>query len=217
MQNAFASAALQIAESNNKYAEQVVAKIREDSNGSSEISTWKRFFLSIFPSDNSSGDRLFLVLDVLDEVHVQEGGILTQFLTDLKHQGANVSVLATSRPEDKPTLQLLQPSMIDITKQGMKSDIKMLVKSRLRTLPRVRKFSPTVKKAIARKVFKQADSMLYVKHMLRRFSYIGRERAVMLDLDKLPTSLYDLYKLLLEECHHNRSEAQYQALKKLFT
>ncbi|CAN9275607.1 unnamed protein product [Alternaria alternata] len=216
MQNAFASAALQIAESNSKYAEQVAAMIREDSSESTELSTWKRFFLSMFPGDNRSGSRLFLVLDGLDEAHVQEGGVLTQFLTDLKHQGANVSVLATSRPEDKPTLQLLQPSMIDITKQEMKSDIKMLVKSRLQTLPRVRKFSPHVKKAIARKIVKQADSMLYVEHMLRRFSYIGRERAVMHDLDKLPTSLHALYKLLFEECRHNRSEAQYQALKKLF-
>jgi hypothetical protein len=216
MQNAFASAALQIAESNSKYAEQVAAMIREDSSGPTELSTWKRFFLLMFPGDNRSDSRLFLVLDGLDEAHVQEGGVLTQFLTDLKHQGANVSVLATSRPEDKPTLQLLQPSMIDITKQEMKSDIKMLVKSRLQTLPRVRKFSPHVKKAIARKIFKQADSMLYVEHMLRRFSYIGRERAVMHDLDKLPTSLHGLYKLLLEECRRNRSEAQYQALKKLF-
>jgi len=216
MQNAFASAALQVAESNSKYAEQVAAMIREDSSESTELSTWKRFFLSMFPGDNKSGSRLFLVLDGLDEAHVQEGGVLTQFLTDLKHQGANVSVLATSRPEDKPTLQLLQPSMIEITKQEMKSDIKMLVKSRLQTLPRVRKFSPHVKKAIARKIVKQADSMLYVEHMLRRFSYIGRERAVMHDLDKLPTSLHALYKLLLEECRHNRSEAQYQALKKLF-
>jgi hypothetical protein len=216
MQNAFASAALQIAESNSKYAEQVAAMIREDSSESTELSTWKRFFLSMFPGDNKSGSWLFLVLDGLDEAQVQEGGVLTQFLTDLKHQGANVSVLATSRPEDKPTLQLLQPSIIDITKQEMKSDIKMLVKSRLQTLPRVRKFSHHVKKAIARKIVKQADSMLYVEHMLRRFSYIGRERAVMHDLDKLPTSLHALYKLLLEECRHNRSEAQYQALKKLF-
>jgi hypothetical protein len=170
----------------------------------------------MFPGDNQSGDRLFLILDGLDEAHVQEGGTLTQFLSELKLQKANVSVLATSRPEDKPTLQLLQPSILDITKQEIKRDMKILVKDRLHTLPRVRKFSPDIKKAITRKVVKQADSMLYVEHMLRRFSYIGRERAVLEDLEKLPQSLHELYKLLLEECRHNRSDAQYQALKKLF-
>jgi hypothetical protein len=216
VQNAFASAALQIAESNSKYAEQVAAKIKEDSSGSSEMSTWKRFFLSIFSRDNESGGRLFLILDGLDEAHVKEGGTLTQFLSDLKHQNANVSVLATSRPEDKPTLQQLQPLIIEITKREIKADMKMLVKSRLHTLARVRKFSPTNKKAITRKIVKQADSMLYVEHMLRRFSYIGREQAVMKHLEKLPKDLHELYKLLLEECRHNRSDAQYLAMKKLF-
>jgi hypothetical protein len=216
VQNAFASAALQIAESNNKYAEQVAAKIKEDSSGSVGISTWKRFFLSMFHSDTKSGGRLFLVLDGLDEAHVQEGGTLTQFLTDLDPVNVNVSVLATSRPEDKPTIELLHPSIIEITKQEIRHDMKMLVKSRLHTLARVRKFSPLVKRAIAREVVKHADSMLYVEHMLRRFSYIGRERAVLQDLKKLPPNLHGLYKLILEECRHNRSEAQYQALKKLF-
>jgi hypothetical protein len=216
MQNAFASAALQIAESNNRYAEQVAAKIKEDSSGPTEISTWKRFFLSMFPGDNRSGSRLFLVLDGLDEAHVQQGGTLTQFLFDLQREKANVSVFATSRPEDKPTLQLLQPLILEVTKQEIKPDMKMLVKSRLHTLPRVRKFSPGVKKAIIRKVVKQADSMLYIEHLLRRFSSIGRERAVSQDLERLPPNLHELYKLLLDECRHNRSEAQYQALKKLF-
>ncbi|KAH7381195.1 hypothetical protein DE146DRAFT_793188 [Phaeosphaeria sp. MPI-PUGE-AT-0046c] len=216
MQNAFASVALQIAESSNKYAEQVAAKLKEDSEDADEISTWKRFFLSMFPGDDKSDDRLFIVFDGLDEAHVKEGGILTQFLSDLKLEKANVSVLATSRPDEKPTLQRLEPSIIEITKQEVKSDIKTLVKSRLTTLPRVRKFSHAVKRAITRQLVKQADSMLYVEHMLRRFSYIGRERAVMEDLTKLPSNLSELYQLLLEECRRNRSEAQYEAMKKMF-
>lgn len=216
MQNAFASAALQIADSNNRYAEQVAAKLKEDSAAANDTTTWKRFFISMFPGDHKFDERFFLVLDGLDEAHVKEGGILTQFLSDLKLEKANVSVLVTSRPEDKPILQRLEPSIIDITKREVKADIKTLVKSRLTTLPRVRKFSPAVKRAITRQVVKKADSMLYVEHVLRRFSYIGRERAVMEDLTKLPSDLHKLYELLLEECRHNRSDAQYQAMKKMF-
>lgn len=216
VQNAFASAALQIAESNNKYAEQVAASIREDSGKSLDTSTWERFFFSMFPSKDKSAGRLFLVFDGLDEAHIQQGGIMTQFLSDLRLGNANISVLVTSRPEDEPILQLSDPSVMEITKQVMKPDIKALVKSRLHTLPRLRKFSHAVQRAIARKVVKQADSMLYVEHMLRRFSYIGRERAVLEELEKLPASLHDLYNVLLEECRRNRSDAQYQALKKLF-
>ncbi|KAJ6196522.1 hypothetical protein J3E72DRAFT_243669 [Bipolaris maydis] len=216
VQNAFASAALQVAESNNKYAEQVAANIRDNAARSEDISTWERFFVSMFPGKEKSDGRLFLVLDGLDEAHIQQGGIMTQFLSDLRLENANVSVLLTSRPEEKPIIQLFDPPVIDVTKQEIKPDIKALTKSRLHSLPRVRKFSHAVKRAITRKVVKQADSMLYAEHVLRRFSYIGRERAVLEELEKLPASLHDLYKLLLDECRHNRTEAQYQALKKLF-
>ncbi|KAI4644660.1 uncharacterized protein J4E78_009479 [Alternaria triticimaculans] len=216
MQNAFASAALQIAGSNNRYAEQVAAKIKQESSESAAMSTWERFFLSVFPSDNKLGGRLFLVFDGLDEAHVQEGGTFTRFLSDLKRLNASVSVFATSRPEDKPTLQLLQPSILDVTKHEIKHDLKIVVKDRLRTLPRLRKFTQTTKSAIRREVVKHADSMLYVEHMLRRFSYIGRGRAVLQALGKMPPNLHGLYELLLDECRQNRSEAQYQAMKKLF-
>ena len=215
-QNAFASAALQLAESHNKYAEQIAAKIKDGAGKPDNVSTWKRFFLSEFPGGDKSTHRLFLVLDGLDEAYLQDGGVLTQFLSEMKRKNAKISVLATSRPEETPALALLQPSVIDITKQDIKSDIRILVKRRLQTLPRVRKFSPAIKKAITRKVVRQADSMLYVEHMLRRFSYIGRGQAVLEELEKMPSSLYDLYKLLLEECRRDRSEAQYQAMKKMF-
>ena len=216
MQNAFASAALQIAGSNNRYAEQVAAKIKQEPSECADMSTWERFFLSMFPSDTETGGRLFLVFDGLDEAHVQEGGIFTQFLSDVKQRNANISVFATSRPEDKPTLQLLQPSILEVTKHEIRHDLKMLVKDRLRTLPRLRKFTLPTKTAIRREVVKHADSMLYVEHMLRRFNYIGRERAVSQALKGMPQNLHGLYDLLLEECRHDRSEAQYQAMKKLF-
>lgn len=59
--------------------------------------------------------------------------------------------------------------------------------------------------------------MRYVEHMLRRLSYIGREKAVLKDLERhLPDNLNALYSLMLSECQKDRTEEQYQALKKLF-
>src|SRR4051812_22952753 len=52
--------------------------------------------------------------------------------------------------------------------------------------------------------------------MLRRLSYIGREGGVLKDLKRTPESLKDLYKLLLDECRRDRTNEQYQALKRLF-
>jgi hypothetical protein len=59
--------------------------------------------------------------------------------------------------------------------------------------------------------------MRYVDHMLRRLSYIGREKSVLKDLEKnLPDNLDELYSLMLSECQANRTEEQYRTLKKLF-
>jgi hypothetical protein len=59
--------------------------------------------------------------------------------------------------------------------------------------------------------------MRYVDHMLRRLSVIGREKAVLKDLEKnLPKDLQELYDLMLRECQANRSKEQYVTLKKLF-
>lgn len=59
--------------------------------------------------------------------------------------------------------------------------------------------------------------MRYIEHMLRRLSYIGRENAVLQDLEsKLPDNLTALYALMLEECQRGRTDKQYRALKKLF-
>ncbi len=52
--------------------------------------------------------------------------------------------------------------------------------------------------------------MRYVDHMLRRLSYIGREKSVLKDLEKrLPDNLDELYSLMLSECQANRTEEQY--------
>ncbi|CAN9315429.1 unnamed protein product [Alternaria alternata] len=215
-QNAFASSALQLADTHTKYAEQVAADLRESAEDLNDIPIWKRFFLSRFPGGEGAMDRLFLVFDGLDEAYLQPVGALSRFLRDLKRKNANISVLVTSRPEDTAVLGLLNPSVIEIKKEKIQLDIRELLKHRLQTLPRVRKFSPAIKKTIIRKVVQQADSMLYVEHMVRRFASIGRGQAVLEELEKMPRTLHDLYRLLLAECRSGRSDAQYQAIKKLF-
>lgn len=55
-----------------------------------------------------------------------------------------------------------------------------------------------------------------MEHMLRRLSDLGREDFVLRALFEMPTTLLDLYKLLLEECGRDRSDAQFYTLKALF-
>ncbi|ORY05487.1 hypothetical protein BCR34DRAFT_604521 [Clohesyomyces aquaticus] len=214
--NALACATLQVAESNTRYAETVAAKIKEEEKPGEAM--WRRFFLYPFGSGGSlsAEDQLYIVFDGMDEAPEEQRKMVMEFVQDTIKEKARIHVLVTSQPEPVPIVEPLSPLIIDITKAKMLKDIKLLITSRLRTLPRLRKFSPGTKKLIRRKVAAQADGMLYVEHMLRRMSYIGREGPVRSDLDKLPTSLHALYKLMLDECRDGRTPEQYEALKELF-
>jgi hypothetical protein len=60
--------------------------------------------------------------------------------------------------------------------------------------------------------------MLYIDHMLRRLNFIGREGAVLKDLDQnLPENLQSLYALMLAEVQRGKTAAQFETLKKLFS
>ncbi|KAH7128114.1 hypothetical protein B0J11DRAFT_504607 [Dendryphion nanum] len=217
-QCAIACAAIQVAETNTRYAEQIAAKLKEDENNRYEISTWRRFFLAPFGSGNptDSHEKLYLVLDGLDESSDQQIEVVREFLEELKNEKSRVHVLLTSRSDKSVGLEKLDPLIIEASKARMLPDIKILIWSRLQTLARLRKFSHAAKKIIRRKVAQQADGMLYVEHTLRRLSYIGREGAVVKALGKLPDNLHGLYKLMLDDCRRNRTPDQYEALKKLF-
>ena len=140
---------------------ELVPYLKDDKN-KLEQTTWKRFFFSQFPGttskSHSSNEHLYIILDGLDEALDQEKLILMQFLADLKKEKPKVSVLLTSRQEEIPGMESLKPLIIDVNKENALADIKTLIRRRLHTLPRLRKFSPALKRRILRKVAKKADS-----------------------------------------------------------
>lgn len=58
--------------------------------------------------------------------------------------------------------------------------------------------------------------MRYVDHMLRRLEQLGRERAVVRELDNLPASTNELYEILLKDCQKGRSDEEIVVLRQLF-
>jgi hypothetical protein len=157
MEDAFACCAVQIAESNSRYAQYVAAKLREDTFKPTNIPTWTRFFTSVFKGSAQNMGRLYLVFDGLDEISATEHELFVKFSREVRREGALISVLVTSRPEDSPVIARLEPTMIDITKEKIATDLKTIGKYRMTTLPRLSKFRPAVKKAILRKVVEHAD------------------------------------------------------------
>lgn len=59
--------------------------------------------------------------------------------------------------------------------------------------------------------------MLYAEHMLRRLNSIGREGAVLREIENnLPEDLQSLYAVMLSECQSHRTPDQFRSLKQLF-
>jgi hypothetical protein len=216
MEDAFACCAIQLAESNSRYAQYVATKLRENAVKPIDIPVWTRFFTSVFKSSTHNLGRLYLIFDGLEEIEDSERELFVRFAEELAREKPKISLLITSSPMGRLAIEHLQPSFVDVTKKKITPDLKTIVKHRIRTLPRLTRLRLAVKKAIARAVVEHADCMLYVEHMLRRLSDIGREDFIIKALKDMPTSLIDLYRLLLEECARDRSDAQFHTLKTLF-
>jgi hypothetical protein len=185
---------------------------------------WQQFFFSAYAkdsvdhtADSLQDQTLFLLFDGLDELPEEQLQVFRLFLTDLIRSKPRIRVLISSRPEQE-FIDEANPLIIDVLTEKMSHDINIFIRDRLTSgaFPRLKKFSTAAKKTIRRKVAKQADGMLYADHMLRRLSYIGREGAVLRDIEHMPSGLRGLYKILLDECRRGRSPQQYEALKKLF-
>jgi tetratricopeptide (TPR) repeat protein len=202
---------LQIAEKNAGYCETIAAEISHDA----DEEPWKQFFADRFPA--KSDTHLYLILDGVDEALDVDKAVITEVLKEITKDQLNVHVLFTSRPTLQSTFAEFVPHSIEMTRELIVSDMKKLVEVRIRTLPRVRKFQRQTRKRIEDKILQKADSMLYIEHVLRRISAIGRESSVIRDLKKeMPDSLEDLYKLLLAECQSGRTLKQYETLRTLF-
>lgn len=64
--------------------------------------------------------------------------------------------------------------------------------------------------------FVSFPAIRYIDHMLRRLNQLGREKAILRELEKLPASTVDLYKVLLDDCQKGRTEQDIVVLRKLF-
>lgn len=210
--NALRCAVLQIAETNNSYAEKVAAEIAREN---ADDEPWSQFFASRFPA--SSPSRLYLVLDGVDEAHQDSKEVIVELIQQLPKAQLNVHVVFTGRSELETLFAQELPCTIRLSKEQIAGDLRILATARLQSLPRIRKFHRQTKKRISQKVLEKADCMLYIEHMLRRFSAIGRESAVLKDIEKsLPDTLEALYELLVAESQRGRTEAQYETLRTLF-
>lgn len=210
--NALRCAVLQIAEKNDAYSGTVAAEI---SKQNAQEEPWKQFFAARFPAKSVS--HLYLVLDGIDEAHDDDRAIIAELFNQIPKEQLNIHVLFTGRPELRSLFGDSAPVTVEVSKERIAGDMRMVIETRTRSLPRIRQFRKQTRKRIESLLMLNADCMLYVEHMLRRLSAIGRESAVLKDIEKgMPNSLEALYHLMLSECQKSRTPKQYETLRTLF-
>ncbi|KKZ68736.1 hypothetical protein EMCG_05645 [[Emmonsia] crescens] len=214
--NAMSSIIIQVAGGNSAYCEQASSEIGKldgvDTDDWTDL--WERFFQSKF--GNESSYRLFLIIDGLDEIAADDRSKFLELLARIRKESLNIHVLLTSRAGIQSSPSFLQPLEIIATKEKLLADMTLLIEDRLARLQNLYKFRRQTKRKIRFKILEKADSMLYVDHMLRRYNSIGREGAVLKDLEtSLPDNLQSVYNILLTEVQQRRTSEHLQIFKQL--
>ncbi|KLJ13644.1 hypothetical protein EMPG_11426 [Blastomyces silverae] len=214
--NALSSIIIQIAGGNSGYCQQASSEIGKHEGVDTDDWTdlWERFFQSKFGSGSTY--RLFLIIDGLDQITADDRSKFLELLARIQKQSLNIHVLLTSRVDIQSSPSFLEPLKIIITKEKLRTDMTLLVEDRLRRFQNLYTFGRRTKKKILSKILEKADSMLYVDHMLRRYNSIGREGAVLKDLEtSFPDSLQSAYNILLTEVQQRRTSEHLQIFKQL--
>jgi hypothetical protein len=101
------------------------------------------------------------VIDGFDEADPDGRAKLLGFLQQISTDGMNIQVVLSGRPEMSSDVEILMPLKIEVTKQKLSErsgDLWRIIIARCKTLPKLRRLQPFVRKNIAVKLRQRADS-----------------------------------------------------------
>lgn len=201
---------LEIAEEHTNYCDLIAAEIANDA----DEEHWKQFFADRFLADAET--PLYLVLDGVAEAFDTDAAVMAEVLKGVIQDRLNIHILFTSRFSPRHAFEGISLLEIHVARDLVLNDMRKLTQTRIKSLPRLHKFHRRTKKRIEENINQSADSMLYIEHMVHRLSAIGRESAVIKDMENAFPESQDLYKVMLVECQKGRTDEDYEALRTLF-
>ncbi|KAL7788360.1 hypothetical protein V8C37DRAFT_388324 [Trichoderma ceciliae] len=173
----------------------------------------EKLLLPAFKKD--SQNTLFVILDGIDELSALSD--FKEFIQILHKEAANILIVFTSRPDVLPQIsEATCITTIGVSMKKQAQDLKALIWKRIRSLGALRMFSRYVQQRIADRVEEVAPNMLYAEHILLQMNALGREGAVLRNLDTpLPVDLYGLYDNLLDECYRRTDTSHHEVVTNL--
>lgn len=206
----------QIAQLDPSYCTQVAADLAQVNGLTNwDDDVWDKYIVSNFKSDGES--CLFLVLDAVDYVCVTLQSLLDALRLTVSKK-PNVRILLVSRPGWKDHLDSINCSYssIVVSKEKVTSDMRLVVDARMKTYSRLHRFRQQVQTKIASDVLAKADSMLYVQYVMTRLNKMYQEKAVLQAASDLPSTVSDLYEVMMSEIQSRKTKAEIGSLQSLF-
>ncbi|QKD46411.2 uncharacterized protein FOBCDRAFT_234849 [Fusarium oxysporum Fo47] len=220
VKSALRSIGLQVVNQNHKLREKLASV-------ASEVScvTWSLFNIWQWTIDllykEPSNDRLFLVIDSLEQANPDEANELLAYMEGTVDSKQKIKVVFTGN--DSEILSMWREyrvtkhlATILIDPSTAQSGIMKLLDSRFESLPRLSRFSDYAKAEIAKAMEVRKYGLQYTDRILQYLDCKGLERPAMRSLTELPGGLPCFYNNVLTTCSHDLKEQERSALKLLF-
>ncbi|KAL8393203.1 hypothetical protein RB595_003124 [Gaeumannomyces hyphopodioides] len=201
MRNMAYYCAVQVANQESAYADEVVRLIRHD-QGHKVLRDgyWDGLFVAPFRSQER---KLVMVLDGIDQLSEGERKKLVEYIEKAKSGGAGSPmlvrfILTGTLPLD-PALGDLGLEHTDLSERTMEDNLRKFIQARVSKLPRLAAHRESVRKMVEDAVAAKTNSFFYAQHTLQRLDCIDSISVVSKALRCLPMDAVGLCGELLKE------------------
>ncbi|KAI0129137.1 hypothetical protein BJ170DRAFT_682921 [Xylariales sp. AK1849] len=209
--------ALQVALRDPKYRDHLLSDVqRQDREDEPSVKEFYRLFISKYPKD--SGRKVIIILDGVDELSEGDFDSAKEMISMVSKSEANIQLIFTSDQAHIAEHGDVQMARLDLVKDRIRKDMWKIALARTKSMSRLRKLRPEVRRKIATRLRRKADNLRYIEHMARKLNALGaREGPILKELDRLPENTRKLYEVLLEECQRHRTPEEMAVLRVLFS
>ncbi|KAH7246754.1 hypothetical protein BKA59DRAFT_439422 [Fusarium tricinctum] len=220
VKSALQSIGLQIVTQNHKLCENLASLVSDICCAKwSLLNIWLWTIDELYKKDSS--DRLFLVIDSLEQVNPAQARELLAYMEGIVDFEQKIKVVFTGN--DCEALSMWRQyrvtkdlATISIDPGAARSGMQKLLDSRFESLPRLSRFSDHVKAQIAKAITDGKYGLQYADRVLQYLDSKGLERPAMRALDELPGDLPRFYNNVLTTCSDNLREQERLSLKLIF-
>ncbi|KAJ6258395.1 hypothetical protein Dda_6435 [Drechslerella dactyloides] len=169
--------------------------------------------------------KVFIIVDGVDELDEFQRWEFDEIVQYLRHRDSSRSnlqphlVLVGSLGSWLPNIPKGQFLLLDKERLRKHGDLRLLAEARLDSprFPKLTRLRPGLRHQIVKTIENNADTFLYIDHMLRRLNAIGSVFLIRKQIERPPYSTDEIYKWLLEECARAHTLKEQEMLGYLFT